>query len=103
MINDSLNLILSLVPEFFSIYPLQENYAEETSHSLHHVWIVVFHTWNHLKLLTALNALYLLEYGLELTGIGIMGTIALIPFVIKVFLGMLSDKVNILGLGHRKP
>jgi PAT family beta-lactamase induction signal transducer AmpG len=32
-----------------------------------------------------------------------MGTIALIPFVIKVFLGMLSDKVNILGLGHRKP
>jgi PAT family beta-lactamase induction signal transducer AmpG len=38
-----------------------------------------------------------------MTRIGIMGTIALIPFVIKVFLGMLSDKVNVLGLGHRKP
>jgi len=56
-----------------------------------------------LSYFTALNALYLLEYGLDLTRIGIMGTIALIPFVIKVFLGMLSDKVNILGLGHRKP
>ncbi len=56
-----------------------------------------------LSYFTALNALYLLEFGLDLTRIGIMGTIALIPFVIKVFLGMLSDKVNILGLGHRKP
>jgi PAT family beta-lactamase induction signal transducer AmpG len=56
-----------------------------------------------LSYFTALNALYLLEYGIDLTRIGIMGTIALIPFVIKVFLGMLSDKVNILGLGHRKP
>jgi len=56
-----------------------------------------------LSYFTALNALYLLEYGIDLTRIGIMGTIVLIPFVIKVFLGMLSDKVNILGLGHRKP
>ncbi len=56
-----------------------------------------------LSYFTALNALYLLQYGLDMTRIGIMGTIALIPFVIKVFLGMLSDKVNILGLGHRKP
>ncbi len=56
-----------------------------------------------LSYFTALNALYLLEYGIDMTRIGIMGTIALIPFVIKVFLGMLSDKVNLLGLGHRKP
>jgi PAT family beta-lactamase induction signal transducer AmpG len=56
-----------------------------------------------LSYFTALNALYLLQYGLDMTRIGIMGTIALIPFVIKVFLGMLSDKVNVLGLGHRKP
>ncbi|MDX9850767.1 MAG: MFS transporter [Anaerolineaceae bacterium] len=56
-----------------------------------------------LSYFTALNALYLLQYGIDMTRIGIMGTIALIPFVIKVFLGMLSDKVNVLGLGHRKP
>ncbi len=56
-----------------------------------------------LSYFTALNALYLLEYGIDMTRIGIMGTIALLPFVIKVFLGMLSDKVNILGFGHRKP
>lgn len=56
-----------------------------------------------LSYFTALNALYLLEYGIDMTRIGIMGTIALLPFVIKVFLGMLSDKVNFLGFGHRKP
>ncbi|RLD92796.1 MAG: hypothetical protein DRJ13_16195 [Bacteroidetes bacterium] len=34
---------------------------------------------------------------------GIFGAITLIPFVIKVFLGMLSDRVNLFGLRHRKP
>lgn len=52
---------------------------------------------------TSLNALYLLSNGLSMTDIGIFGAIALIPFVIKVFLGILSDKVNLFGLGHRKP
>jgi len=32
-----------------------------------------------------------------------MGTIALLPFIFKIFLGMLSDRVNLLGHGHRKP
>ena len=52
---------------------------------------------------TALNALYLQSFGLGMGMIGIIGTIAMIPFVIKIFLGMLSDRVNLLGLGHRKP
>ena len=52
---------------------------------------------------TALNALYLLDKGLSMTDIGIFAAIALIPFVIKIFFGMLSDKVNLFGLGHRKP
>jgi len=52
---------------------------------------------------TALNALYLKSFGLDMTRIGIIGTIALIPFVIKIFFGMLSDKVNLFGLGYRKP
>lgn len=56
-----------------------------------------------LSYFTALNALYLLGNGVDMTRIGILGTIALLPFVLKVFLGMLSDRVNLFGLGHRKP
>ncbi len=52
---------------------------------------------------TALNALYLQSFGLDMSQIGIIGTIAMIPFILKIFLGMLSDKVNLFGLGHRKP
>ena len=52
---------------------------------------------------TALNALYLQTFELNMSQIGLIGTIAMIPFVIKIFLGMLSDKVNFLGLGYRKP
>jgi len=56
-----------------------------------------------LSFFTALNALYLLGFGVDMTRIGILGTIALLPFVLKVFLGMLSDKINLFGLDHRKP
>lgn len=56
-----------------------------------------------LSYFTALNALYLLERGLRMTDIGVFAAIALIPFVIKIFFGMFSDRVNLLGLGHRKP
>ena len=52
---------------------------------------------------TSLNALYFLSKGLTMGDVGIFGAIALIPFVIKIFLGMLSDRVNLLGMGHRKP
>ena len=56
-----------------------------------------------LSYFTALNALYFLSRGLSMTDVGIFASIALIPFVIKIFLGMLSDRVNLFGLGHRKP
>lgn len=56
-----------------------------------------------LSYFTALNALYFLDRGLDMSAVGIFGSIALIPFVIKIFLGMLSDRINLLGLGHRKP
>jgi len=52
---------------------------------------------------TALNALYLLSFDVPMTKIGAFAAIALIPFMLKIFLGMLSDKVNLFGLGHRKP
>lgn len=52
---------------------------------------------------TSLNALYLQTYGLGMDKIGLIGTIAMIPFVLKIFFGLLSDKVNFFHLGHRKP
>ena len=51
----------------------------------------------------SLNALYLLGNGIDMAKIGIFSSIALIPFVIKIFFGMLSDRFNLFGWGHRKP
>lgn len=56
-----------------------------------------------LSYFTALNALYLLSRGLTMTSVGIFASIALIPFVIKILFGILSDRVSLLGLGHRRP
>jgi len=56
-----------------------------------------------LSYFTALNALYFLSRGLSMTSVGIFSSIALIPFVVKIFLGMLSDRVNLFGMGYRKP
>jgi MFS transporter, PAT family, beta-lactamase induction signal transducer AmpG len=52
---------------------------------------------------TALNAVYLLCFNNNMSQIGLLGTIAMLPFILKIFLGMLSDKVNLMGLGYRKP
>lgn len=52
---------------------------------------------------TALNAIYLLSFGLSMSKVGIISGVALTPFILKIFLGMLSDKVNLFGFGHRKP
>ena len=49
------------------------------------------------------NVLYLRTFDLSFTRIGIVGGITLIPFVLKIFIGLLSDRVNVFGLGHRKP
>lgn len=56
-----------------------------------------------LSYFTALNAIYLLSFDVSLSQIGLMGLIALIPFVLKIFLGMLSDRVNLFQVGNRKP
>jgi PAT family beta-lactamase induction signal transducer AmpG len=56
-----------------------------------------------LSYFTALNALYLLDRGLTMTNVGIFSSIALIPFIIKILFGLLSDRISPLGLGHRKP
>ncbi len=56
-----------------------------------------------LSYFTALNSLYLLSFNLSMSQVGLIGMIALIPFVIKIFFGMLSDRFNLLHLGYRKP
>ncbi len=56
-----------------------------------------------LSYFTALNAIYFLSRGLSMTDVGIFASIALIPFILKIFLGMVSDRFNLFGLGHRKP
>jgi PAT family beta-lactamase induction signal transducer AmpG len=42
----------------------------------------------------ALNALYLLSNGLDMADVGVFSSIALIPFVIKILFGILSDRVH---------
>jgi len=56
-----------------------------------------------LSYFTALNSLYLLSFDLTMSQVGLVGAIGLIPFVLKIFLGMLSDRVDLAGWGHRKP
>jgi PAT family beta-lactamase induction signal transducer AmpG len=51
----------------------------------------------------SVNALYFLENGLSGLDLGIFGTIAMIPFVIKILYGMVSDRFSLFGMGHRKP
>ncbi len=53
---------------------------------------------------TAFNVIYLRSCGItDNAKIGLMAGLAMIPFVIKIFFGMLSDKHNLLKMGHRKP
>ncbi|HSM24050.1 MAG TPA: MFS transporter [Anaerolineaceae bacterium] len=56
-----------------------------------------------LSYFTALNAIYLLSFGLSMGQIGLISGIALTPFILKIFLGILSDRISLFQLGHRKP
>ncbi len=52
---------------------------------------------------SAFSVLYLRTFDLSFSRIGVIGGISLIPFVLKIFIGLLSDKVNLAGWGYRKP
>ncbi len=52
---------------------------------------------------TGFNIIYLRTFDLSFTTIGLISSIALIPLVLKVFIGLFSDSVNPFGLGYRKP
>ncbi len=46
---------------------------------------------------------YLAMSGVPSAQIGLLTSLLLLPFILKVFLGMLSDRENFFGLGFRKP
>ena len=52
---------------------------------------------------SAFNVLYLRSFDLSFSLIGIVGGITLLPFILKIFIGLLSDRVNLFKQGHRKP
>lgn len=49
------------------------------------------------------NVLYLREYGFAPTDIGFFQAVLVLPFVLKIVLGMISDRFSLFGLGHRFP
>lgn len=46
---------------------------------------------------------YLDGIGIAPDAIGALTFILQIPFILKIFIGILSDRVNLFGMGHRKP
>jgi PAT family beta-lactamase induction signal transducer AmpG len=56
-----------------------------------------------LSFILTFNILYLGEAGYGPGDVGLLQGLLLVPFILKIFLGILSDGVNLFGLGHRKP
>ncbi len=56
-----------------------------------------------LSFILTFNILYLGEFGYGPGQVGLLQGLLLVPFILKIFLGILSDSVNLFGLGHRKP
>jgi PAT family beta-lactamase induction signal transducer AmpG len=46
---------------------------------------------------------YLGSLNIDADVIGLLTSILLLPFILKIFIGMVSDRVNLFGVGHRKP
>jgi MFS family permease len=52
---------------------------------------------------SSFNILYLRSFDLSFKLIGIISAIAMVPFILKILIGYLSDRVNLFHRGHRKP
>ncbi|MCA9936903.1 MAG: hypothetical protein KC415_23370, partial [Anaerolineales bacterium] len=46
---------------------------------------------------------YLDSEGITADQIAWLNVVALLPFILKIFFGIISDRVNLLGRGHRLP
>ena len=49
------------------------------------------------------NKAYMLASGMAIDRIGVVQTLAHLPLAFKFLLGPISDRFNLLGIGHRKP
>jgi PAT family beta-lactamase induction signal transducer AmpG len=56
-----------------------------------------------LTMFSSYLAIYLRQFKLSFTQIGIVSAIALLPTILKILIGALSDKWSPFGKGHRKP
>ncbi len=56
-----------------------------------------------LSYFTGFNGIYLLDFGVSMKRVGLIGLIGMTPFVLKIFLGILSDRVSLFNKGFRKP
>jgi len=52
---------------------------------------------------SSFNILYLRSFNLSFSLIGIASAVAMVPFILKILIGYLSDRVNLFHRGHRKP
>lgn len=46
---------------------------------------------------------YLDSFGVDPDRIALLSSLLLVPFIIKIFYGIFSDRINLLGRGHRLP
>lgn len=46
---------------------------------------------------------FLYDMGIDADTIGLFAGLLLLPFILKIFIGMLSDRISLFGKGHRKP
>jgi PAT family beta-lactamase induction signal transducer AmpG len=52
---------------------------------------------------SSFNILYLRSFDLSFSLIGVASAVAMVPFILKILIGYLSDRVNLFHRGHRKP
>ena len=56
-----------------------------------------------LTMFSSYTIIYLRKFNLSFTQIGIVSSITLLPTILKIFIGIISDKWSLFGRGHRKP
>src|SRR5688500_1955514 len=46
---------------------------------------------------------HLNSFDIDADSIALLSSLLLVPFILKIFIGVLSDRVSLFGLGYRKP
>lgn len=56
-----------------------------------------------LTYISSFNTIYMRSFDISYSIIGLVAAIAMLPYILKIFIGLLSDRVNLFHRGHRKP